>query len=109
MKKNQKRSNLGKLVLTCKNYQDLRRQLQDDTELLGKMISGLIDQHCNWHSPYDQEVLTNVLTTILACVTELAERDGVRNFTEVRIRKRHKINPSTSSGTVVGEPVEPKK
>ena len=77
MKKNQKRSNLGKLVLTCKNYQDLRRQVQDDTELLGKMISGLIDQHCNWHSPYDQEVLTNVLTTILACVTELAERDGV--------------------------------
>ena len=62
MKKNQKRSNLGKLVLTCKNYQDLRRQVQDDTELL---------------SPYDQEVLTNVLTTILACVTELAERDGV--------------------------------
>ena len=29
MKKNQKRSNLGKLVLTCKNYQDLRRQVQE--------------------------------------------------------------------------------
>ena len=83
MKKNQKRSNLGKLVLTCKNYQDLRRQLQDDTELLGKMISGLIDQHCNWHSPYDQEVLTNVLTTILACVTAIhpaVETLGIESF-----------------------------
>ena len=77
MKKNQKRSNLGRLVLTCKNYQDLRRQVQDDTELLGKEISGLIEQRCIWQSPYNQEVLTNVLTTILACVTELAERDGV--------------------------------
>ena len=60
MKKNQKKSNLGKLVLTCENLQDLHRQLQDDTELLGKMISELIDQHCNWRSPYDQEVLTKV-------------------------------------------------
>ena len=77
MKKNQKRSNLGRLVLTCKNYEDLRRQVQDDTELLGKEISGLIGRRCIWQSPYDQEVLTNVLTTILACVTELAERDGV--------------------------------
>ena len=77
MKKNQKKSNLGRLVLTCKNFQDLQRQVQDDTELLGKMISELIERHCNWHSPYDQEVLTNVLTTILACITELAERDGV--------------------------------
>ena len=77
MKKKQKRSNLGRLVLTCESYQDLHRQLQDDTELLGKEISGLIERRCIWQSPYDQEVLTNVLTTILACVTELAERDGI--------------------------------
>jgi hypothetical protein len=77
MKKNQKKSNLGRLVLTCTDLKDLQRQVQDDTELLGKKISGLIDQNCNWHSPYDQEVLTNVLTTILACVTELAERDAI--------------------------------
>ena len=77
MKKNQKRSNLGRLVLTCENYQDLRRQVQDDTELLGKEISGLIDRRCIWQSPYDQEVLTNVLTTILACVTEVSLRDTV--------------------------------
>lgn len=79
MKKNlkrQKKSNLGQLVLTCTDLKDLERQLQDDTELLGKKVEALIDQHCNWRSPYDQEVLTNVLTTILACVTELAERDG---------------------------------
>ena len=76
MKKNQKRSNLGQLVLTCTDVKDLERQLQADTELLGKKVEALIDQHCNWRSPYDQEVLTNVMTTILACVTELAERDG---------------------------------
>ena len=86
MKKNQKKSNLGKLVLTCENLQDLHRQLQDDTELLGKMISGLIDQHCNWRSPYDQEVLTNVMTTILACVTELAECDDV-NYRDIVVGK----------------------
>lgn len=76
-KKNQKKSNLGQLVLTCTDVKDLERQLQDDTELLGKMVSNVIDRHCNWLSPYDQEVITNVCTTILACVTELAERDGV--------------------------------
>ena len=76
MKKNQKKSNLGQLVLTCTDVKDLKRKLQADTELLGKKVEALIDQHCNWRSPYDQEVLTNVLTTILACVTELAERDG---------------------------------
>ena len=77
MKKRLKKSNLGQLVLTCTDLKDLERQLQDDTELLGKKMEALIDQHCNWHSPYDQEVVTNVLTTILACVTELAERGGV--------------------------------
>ena len=77
MKKRQKKSNLGRLVLTCTDLKDLHQQLQDDTELLGKMVSGVIDRHCNWRSPYDQEVLTNVCTTILACVTELAERDDV--------------------------------
>ena len=71
MKKNQKKSNLGKLVLTCENLQDLHRQLQDDTELLGKMISGL---------------MTNVMTTILACVTELAERDDV-NYRDIVVGK----------------------
>ena len=76
MKKNQKKSNLGQLVLTCTDVKDLERKLQADTELLGKKVEALIDQHCNWRSPYDQEVLTNVMTTILACVTELAERDG---------------------------------
>ena len=76
MKKNQKKSNLGQLVLTCTDMKDLERKLQADTELLGKKVEALIDQHCNWRSPYDQEVLTNVMTTILACVTELAERDG---------------------------------
>ena len=76
-KKNQKRSNLGQFVLTCTDLQDLNQQLQDDTELLGKMVSELIDRHCNWRSPYDQEVITNVCTSILACVTELAERDCV--------------------------------
>ena len=76
-KKNQKKSNLGRLVLTCTDWNDLHQQLQDDTELLGKMMSGVIDRYCNWRSPYDQEVITNVCTTILACVTELAERDGV--------------------------------
>ena len=60
MKKNQKKSNLGKLEL--------------------------IDQHCNWRSPYDQEVLTNVMTTILACVTELAERDDV-NYRDIVVGK----------------------
>ncbi len=76
-KKNQKKSNLGRLVLTCTDLKDLHQQLQDDTELLGKMMSGVIDRHCNWRSPYDQEVITNVCTSILACVTELAERDCV--------------------------------
>ena len=76
-KKNQKRSNLGQFVLTCTDLQDLNQQLQDDTEPLGKMVSELIDRHCNWRSPYDQEVMTNVFTTILACITELAEHDGV--------------------------------
>ena len=76
MKKRQKKSNLGQLVLTCTDWNDLHQQLQDDTELLGKMVSGVIERHCNWRSPYDQEVITNVCTTILACVTELAERDG---------------------------------
>ncbi len=33
MKKNQKKSNLGRLVLTCTDFEDLRRQVQDDTEL----------------------------------------------------------------------------
>ena len=75
-KKNLKKSNLGRLVLTCTDWNDLHQQLQDDTELLGKMLSGVIDRHCNWRSHYDQEVITNVCTTILACVTELAERDG---------------------------------
>ena len=73
MKKRQKRSNLGQLVLTCTDHNDLRQQLQDDTELLGKMFSNLIDRRCNWRSPYDQEVITNVCTSILACITELAE------------------------------------
>ena len=76
-KKNQKKSNLGQLVLMCTDLNDLHQQLQNDTELLGKMVSGLIDNHCNWRSPYDQEVIINVCTTILACVTELAERDEV--------------------------------
>ena len=77
MKKNQRRSNLGKLVLTCKNYQDFQRQLQNDTELLGREISGLIERRCIWQSPYDQEVMINVFTSLLACITELGERDGV--------------------------------
>ena len=79
--KNRKKTNLGQLVLTCTSVKDLERQLQADTELLGKRVEALIDQHCNWRSPYDQEVLMNVMTTILACVTELAGRDGasVRN------------------------------
>ena len=76
-KKIQKRSNVGQLVLTCTDLNDLHQQLQDDTELLGKMVSNVIDRHCNWRSPYDQEVMTNVFTTILACITELAERDEV--------------------------------
>ena len=76
MRKRQKRSNLGQLVLTCTDYKDLRQQLQDDTELLGKKFSDLIDRHCNWRSPYDQEVIVNVCTSILACVTELAEHDN---------------------------------
>ena len=75
MKKNQKKSNLGRLVLTCTDLKDLHQQLLDDTELLGKMVSGVIDRQCNWRSPYDQEVITNVCTSILACITELAERD----------------------------------
>ena len=77
MKKRQKKSNLGQLVLTCTDWNDLHQQLQDDTELMGKKVSELIDQNCNWRSPYDQEVLSNVLTSVLACITELAERDDV--------------------------------
>ena len=76
MRKRQKRSNLGQLVLTCTDYKDLRQQLQDDTELLGKKVSDLLDRHCNWRSPYDQEVIVNVCTSILACVTALAEHDN---------------------------------
>ena len=76
MRKRQKRSNLGQLVLTCTDYKDLRQQLQDDTELLGNKVSDLLDRHCNWRSPYDQEVIVNVCTSILACVTELAEHDN---------------------------------
>ena len=77
MEKNQKKSNLGQLMLTCTDLEDFQRQLQDDTELLGNKVEAVISQHCNWRSPYDQEVLTNIFTTMLACVTELAERDGV--------------------------------
>ena len=76
-KKNQKKSNLGQLVLTCTDLKDLERQVQDDTELLGRKVEGWIDQLCNWRSPYDQEVMINVFTSLLACITELAERDGV--------------------------------
>ena len=38
MKKRQKKSNLGQLVLTCTDLKDLERQLQDDTELFGKKV-----------------------------------------------------------------------
>ena len=38
MKKNQKKSNLGQLVLTCTDVKDLKRKLQADTELLGKKV-----------------------------------------------------------------------
>ena len=60
MKKNQKRSNLGKLVLTCKNYQDLRRQLQNDTELLGREISGLMTRQYLDKKTGDQKVINSV-------------------------------------------------
>ena len=46
-KKNQKKSNLGQLVLTCTDLKDLERQLQDDTELLGRKVEAWIDQLCN--------------------------------------------------------------
>ena len=81
MKKRQKKSNLGQLVLTCTDLEDLHQQLKDDTELMGEKLAELIDKNCNWRSPYDQEVLINALTSVLACITDAGQyHRGVRRM-----------------------------
>lgn len=72
-----KKELVAKRVMMCRNWEELESKVQADTETLGLKVLDVLNQHCDYQNPYDQEVILNALLTIVAWVAEEAEHDGI--------------------------------
>lgn len=76
MKKN-KKTNLGKRIHLYESLQDMEKQFMNDVETASKYFTSVVDEKFDIKNPYDQSVLSAILTNMVAYVEIHAELDGV--------------------------------
>lgn len=85
------KNDLSKCFRVCRNYDDLLKLLAHDIEKRGKKFSDLANKNFNLMNPWDQTVLANILTNMLACIEVNVELDGdnmeksIRDFYEMHL------------------------
>ena len=73
----QKKTNLAKRIHMYRSLEDMEKQFANDVATMGKAFTDMIEKHFDTTNPWDQSVLSAIMTNILAYVEVQAELDGV--------------------------------
>ena len=73
----QKKTNLAKRVHMYRSLEDMEKQFVKDVATMGKVFTDMIEEHFDTSNPWDQSVLSAIMTNVLAYIEVQAELDGV--------------------------------
>lgn len=76
IKMTKKKTDLKKIVHMYKSVEEMFHQYEHDVETVGKEFEKVVYEYFDLKNPWDQTVLTAILTNILACMVLNAHLDG---------------------------------